>query len=325
MTASKPTWLRRTARLPRLAGQFLRWGVPRRALLFGPLSLGDDLLCTAVLREARRRGSPFAMLTARPELFIGNSDPARVLPIDDYYVAALRRTGTRVVQPYYVARDPTNPDRDLLPPHHVIAEMCRLAGLTGRIALRPYLSLTKEELSRGRLHERQIALHSTGAAAAIPYGNKEWGAANFATVARLLAADFHLVQVGPAGDPALPVATDLRGKTSLRETAAVLANSIAFVGLEGFLVHLARAVECRAVVIVGGRALPAAFGYSCNRNLVTAVSCSPCGLINTCDRSRECLTRIEPSAVASAARDLAALPSEPPPADIVDLPATPIP
>lgn len=324
MTTAAPTWLRRSARLPRLVGQFFRWGAPRRALLFGPLSLGDDLLCTAVLREARLRGTPFAMLTARPEVFLGNSDPARVLPIDDYYVAALRRTGARVVQPYYVTRDPQNADRDLLPPRHIIAEMCRLAGLTGRVSLRPYLTLSKDELARGRLHERQIAIHSTGAAAAIPYGNKEWGAANFASVARLLASDFPLVQIGHARDPALPVATDLRGKTSLRETAAVLANSLAFVGLEGFLVHLARAVECRSVVVIGGRALPATFGYSCNRNLVSQVSCSPCGLINNCDRARECLTSIAPSSVAAAVRDLATLSRAPLAVDTADLPETPV-
>lgn len=319
MTATRPTWLSRSAQLPRLAGLFLRWGAPRRALLFGPLSLGDDLLCTAVLREARRRGAPFAMLTARRELFAGNPDASQVLPIDDYYVAALRRTGARVVQPYYVVSDPANPDRNLLPPRHIIAEMCRLAGLTGRVALRPYLPLTADELARGRLHSRQIAIHSTGAAAAIPYANKEWGAPNFAAVARWLAPDFHLVQLGRATDPALPVATDLRGKTSLRETAAVLANSDVFVGLEGFLMHLARAVECRSVVVFGGRALPATLGYACNRNLVTAVSCSPCGLVNTCNRARECLSRIEPLAVATAARELAVLPREPLTVDTADL------
>ncbi|MBI5771143.1 MAG: hypothetical protein HZA93_25435 [Verrucomicrobia bacterium] len=323
MTVARPAWLRRSSLLPRLAGQFLRWGAPRRALLFGPLSLGDDLLCTAVLREARRRGTPFAMLTARPELFAGNPDPSRVLPIDDYYVAALRRTGARVVQPYYTTRDPANPDRHLLPPRHIVAEMCRLAGLTGRVALRPYLQLSAEEVARGRLHPRQIAIHSTGAGAAIPYANKEWGAANFTAVARMLAPDFHLVQLGRAGDPALPVATDLRGRTSLRETAAVLASSDAFVGLEGFLVHLARAVECRAVVVFGGRARPDTFGYTCNRNLVTAVSCSPCGLVNTCDRARECLSRIEPPEVAAAARELARLPRAPLPVDTADLPSGP--
>jgi len=251
------------------------------------------------------------MLTARPALFVGNSDPRRILPIDDFYLAALRRTGARIVQPYYLGADPAVADRDLFPPGHIIAEMCRLAGLHGRISLRPYFFLTDAERAAGALHPRQIALHSTGAAAALPYANKEWGPHNFAAVARLLSPDFHLVQIGSASDPALPVDTDLRGKTSLRESAAILAHSLTFVGLEGFLAHLARSVECPAVVVFGGRSRPATFGYSANRNLTTAVSCSPCGLRATCDHARECMTLILPTTVAEAARQLAGAPRAP--------------
>ena len=41
--------------LPRLASKLLRFGVPRQLLLFGNLSIGDDLLCTAIARELARR------------------------------------------------------------------------------------------------------------------------------------------------------------------------------------------------------------------------------------------------------------------------------
>jgi ADP-heptose:LPS heptosyltransferase len=279
-------------------------------LLFGPLSLGDDLLCTAVLREARQRGVPFAMFTARPELFAGNSDPSRVLPIDDYYVAALRRTGARVVQPYYAGRDPTNPDRDLLPPRHIIAEMCALAGLQGEVALRPYLTLTDSERAAGALFPRQIALHSSGLAAAIPYDTKEWGADRFVAVARLLVPHVKLIQLGSPRDPALPVAADLRGKTTLREAAAILAASAAFVGLEGFLTHLARAVDCPAVVLLGGRAPAEIFGYAANYNLAVFPPCSPCALRTGCPHDMHCMTAITPSAVAAAALSLL---TQPPP------------
>jgi len=313
--ASPSALFRRLKLLPGLAGRFARWGLPRRALLFGPLSLGDDLLCTAVLREARQRGLPFAMFTARPELFAGNADPLRLLPIDDNYVAALRRLGIRVVQPYYLTADPQRPDRDVLPPHHIIVEMCRLAGLRGAVALRPYFFVTDEERARGARHPRQIALHSSGMSAAIPYANKEWGAERFAAVARLLSPEFKLVQIGSANDPALPVDTDLRGKTTLRETAAILAASAAFVGLEGFLAHLARAVECPAAIVFGGRAKPEIFGYAANRNFYTAVPCAPCGLRNTCEYALECMQRISPAEVAAAARELAGRPPGPLPVE----------
>ncbi len=305
MNPTAPRWLRLASRAPRLATQLIRWGRPSSGLLFGPLSLGDDLLCTAVLREARKRRTPLTMFTARPELFAGNTDPARILPIDDFYIATARRLGARIVQPYYLSPDPANPDRDMLPPRHIIAEMCRLAGLHGTVELRPWLALTAEERARGGFFPRQIAIQSSGLSAAIPYKNKEWGPERFATVARMLASDYKLVQLGSTRDPALPVAVDLRGKTTLREAAAVLANSVAFVGLEGFLAHLARAVDCPSVVVFGGRAKPETFGYSANINLYEAVDCAPCGLRDTCAYERKCLTRIAPEAVVTAVATLA--------------------
>lgn len=288
--------------------QLSRHGRPERVLLFGPMSLGDDLLCTTVLREARRRGTPFAMMTARPELFLGNTDVAAVLPVDDYYALLLGRLGTQVVQPYYTAQIPGDPARDGLPQRPIAAEMCRLAGLTGEITVRPYLYLTDEEHRRGRRFPRQIAIQSTCLTAAIPYETKEWGAGRLAAVARLLRPEFSLVQIGRPNDPALPVDLDLRGKTTLREAAGVLAGSLAFVGLEGFLGHLARAVDCPAVIVHGGRAPEGIFSYGANRNFFSRPSCSPCGLRVNCPRDLECLAAITPEAVAAAARELALAP-----------------
>jgi len=311
MSTSNPVLGRRLAALPRFLGQLARWGLPRQSLLFGPLSLGDDLLCTAVLREARQRGTPFAMMTARPELFAGNLDPARLLPIDDYYVQGIRRLGARVVQPYYVQGDPMDPNRDLIPARPIIAEMCRLAGLSGRVALRPYLTLTEAERRAGHRVERQIAIHSSGLGAAIPYPTKEWGAAQFAEVVALLRAEHNFVQLGAPNDPALPGVLDLRGRTTLREAAAVLAGSQGFVGLEGFLTHLARAVDCPSVVVLGGRARPDIFGYAANINLHAPVDCSPCGLRTGCPHDLKCMTVITPAVVAGAVRELLRRPRSP--------------
>lgn len=318
---SAARWLGRLAVAPRLALRLAAWGVPPRCLVFGPLSLGDDLLCTAVLREGRRRGRPFTMFTARPELFAGNPDPLAVRAIDDHFLALLRRLGRQVVSPYYVTADPTAPDRDVLPPRPVIAEMCRLAGLDGAVALRPYLALTPGELAAAPRLPRQLALHSTGLAAALPYPTKEWGADRFAALARLLAPDFSLVQLGAPRDPLLPgIALDLRGRTTLRQAAAVQAASLLFIGLEGFLVHLARAVDCPAVVIHGGRAGPGIFDYPENRNLHAAPPCAPCGLRTGCPHDLACLTAIPPATVAAAVRELAARPRAPLPVATAFLP-----
>jgi CDP-glycerol glycerophosphotransferase len=155
----------------------------------------------------------------------------------------------------------------------------------------------------------------------LPYPTKEWGVARLAAVTRELARDFNLVQLGATTDPVLPVGRDLRGQTSLREAAAILAASEVFVGLEGFLAHLARAVDCPSVVVLGGRARPETFGYACNVNFYRAVECSPCGLREGCPHDLKCLADILPETVAAAVRELAARhPSRPLPAETAMLP-----
>lgn len=283
----------------------LRWGLPNRSILFGPRSLGDDLLCTAVLREARMRDQPFAMFTARPELFQGNHDPAKLLPIDDYYIAMLQRLDKAPIRPYYVGADSTNPLRDILPSRHIIAEMCSLAGISGSVSLRPYLRLAPRELAVAPQSKIQIAVHSTGLGAAIPYPTKEWGPEQFDAMTSELSSEFTLVQLGSVQDPLLSgVTLDLRGKTNLREAAAVLANSRCFIGLEGFLTHLARAVDTPAVVIHGGRAPEGLFSYLANENIYTKLSCSPCGLRDGCPHDMTCMREITPETVLSSVRKL---------------------
>src|SRR5258708_3248588 len=67
--------------------RFVATRSPRpRVLLYFGFAAGDDLLCTAVLRELRRRDrGGFLMVSDHRELFIGNSDPAYVRPLWERY------------------------------------------------------------------------------------------------------------------------------------------------------------------------------------------------------------------------------------------------
>ena len=109
-----------------------------------------------------------------------------------------------------------------------------------------------------------------------------------------------MIQLGSHGDPKLEGAMDLRGKTTLRQSAAILANSFVFVGLAGFLMHLARAVDCRSVIIYGGREKPSQTGYVANKNLYSQVRCAPCWLRNPCDFDRKCMDMITSQQVIAA-------------------------
>ena len=218
-----------------------------------------------------------AIATRNPGLFEKNPDVDKIIRQSDSPLNRLGRAGlplrTLAQSGYDAARD-----ADVPPDEHVLIRMCRLAGVTGPVELRPYIFLTKAELAAGRLVENQVAIQSTGLAAPLALLNREWYPQRFQELCAQLRTDVRVVQIGSSSDMKLEGAIDLRGKTSLRQTAAVLANSLLFVGLVGFVMHLARAVDCRSVIIYGGREKPALTGYVANKNLYQQVRCAPCWL-----------------------------------------------
>jgi ADP-heptose:LPS heptosyltransferase len=191
-------------------------------------------------------------------------------------------------------------DMSVPPVRHIIAELCASAKIEGQVALRPYFYLAAEEKIKGAWAEGMIAIQSGGLSAKLPMRNKQWFPERFQEVVNRLKNNFKFVQLGSTGDPPLAGVIDLRGKTSIRETAAVLANCRLYIGTVGFLMHLARAVECPAVIIFGGREAPWQSGYGCNINLYSAESCAPCWLWNKCDYNRICMDKIAANDVVHA-------------------------
>lgn len=275
-----------------------RYGRPR-ALIFYNGGIGDDLLCTTVARELRNRTSGKIWVGTRySELFEENPD-LRPVPISDWRIGRLARLLGADLPLGYTQYDPAT-DRDPEPPMHFAAMMCRKAGVTGPISIRPYLFLRQSERGEGRIAEKQIAIQCTTRAAATPLQNKEWLPERFQSVVNALSTNFNFVQLGASDDPKLDNVVDLRGKTTLRQAAAVLSRSRLFVGLAGGLMHLARAVDCPAVIVYGGRERPGTSGYICNTNIATTPPCSPCWQRNRCDYHRVCMTEIGANQVITA-------------------------
>jgi len=267
-----------------------RLGSPRR-VYHGGGGIGDDLLCTTVFRELKKRGEPrIVVRSGYRSLFQNNPDVDVVIRKKIPVIAPLAIHGLNLLQlTYYVPLT-----------EHVLASMCRTAGVSGEVALRPYFFLRPDEVTAGRLFERQIVIQSAGLGSTRPMKNKEWYPERFQEVANRLQGKASLIQLGSLLDPPLKGVLDLRGN-SFRETAAILSNSLVFIGLEGFFMHLARAVECRSVIVYGGRVKPLLLGYIANKNLVGATPCSPCWEENKCDYDRECMKIISVEAVVNAA------------------------
>ena len=277
----------------------LKYGLPSHVIQFGE-ALGDDLLCTAVARELKRRGARrLWMMSNHKILFQGNRDIDAVVDGNQAYLRIARRFLARTMSLSYHTHDFTN-DTSAPLQNHIITSLCMNAGLRGPIDLRPWLTLSTCENSNGRRADRQIAIQSSIASARFPMLNKEWDPVRFQEVVEVLSERFNFVQIGSPSDPAMRGAIDLRGKTSIRETAAIIKRSIFFIGLEGFLAHLARAVDTRAVVVYGGRSSPLKTGYPCNENVVNQPECSPCLRWSACDFGHRCMKDIHPQHVIAA-------------------------
>jgi hypothetical protein len=293
------------------AGQVVRHGRPALALGFLG-SIGDDLLCTAPVDEWRRRQAGRIWFFSRhPDLHRLIGPQVSLIPDDPRFQRLAARLGRPMRALGYSTFDPIT-DRDTPLREHIIADMCRRAGLSGTVRLRPHLKLAPSELADAAAWNGCVAVQSSSLTAALPMQNKQWRLDRLQKVTGLLVArGERVVQIGTAGDPVLHGAADLRGKTSLRQTAAILAQARLFVGIVGFVMHLARAVECPAVIVYGGREPPALTGYLCNINVVGRTPCSPCWQRNRCDFEHACMETIAAAQVADAVEDALSRPRGP--------------
>ena len=284
-------------------------GLPDVIIHYGH-GIGDDLLCTAILHELRvRNRGVIWMMSNRPELYAGLDSVDRVIPPNNLYRRFAKFWRRDFPELEYSEYDRV--DQSVPPKRHIIAEFCATADISGPVSLRPYLTLTEKEKAQSAWASGRVVIQSSGLAADAPMLNKEWYPERFQEVIDMLRGEFEFVQLGSKYDPPLQQVTDLRGITNLREAAAILHHAKFYIGGVGFLMHLARAVECPSVIVYGGREAPWQSGYICNINLYSPVSCAPCWRWNTCDFNRKCMTDITPQRVLQGVRELLQRPRNP--------------
>lgn len=316
-------WTRRAVTYPIRCVKWMssihQHGLPSSVLHFGG-GIGDQLLLTCVARHLRQNGERCVWVASKhAELFAGNQDVSHVIPeITDDLCWLMRRVGGRVLSLHYAPHIAAE-RRDTPPAKHLLVLMCEQARIRGTVHLRPYLELSAEEKSSGEKVRKQVAIQVTGRSSQHFMLTKEWFPERFQQVVDQLKSRMNFVQIGHRDDPPLGGVLDLRGKTGIRETAAVLAASELFVGLVGFLMHLARAVDCPSVIIYGGRELPSQSGYSCNVNLIGQTACSPCWRYDGCAGQRACMDQITASQVIAAIAGARQRNLEPLEADQVEL------
>ncbi|WP_026899013.1 glycosyltransferase family 9 protein [Daejeonella oryzae] len=268
------------------------YGNPPYILFWGP-ALGDYLLFTpaiAYLFKITRR--KIWVLTHYPEVFENNPAVLIIPNNKDWKIEILKMMNFRMIQPEYT--EFITDDKQKSPDNHIIREIARKMNIINFniIPIQPLIYLKSNEIVKKTGKKPRIIIQSGSTGANYFMLNKQWHPERFQELINLLLPTADVIQLGSVNDYKLEGAVDLRGKTSLRNAFGWLAGSDLFIGLVGFYMHAAKAVNCHSLIIYGGREHPSQSGYANNINLFTEMPCSPCWQWNQCDYNKQCMDLI---------------------------------
>jgi hypothetical protein len=291
--------------------KFYKYGIPSHVLSFGE-SLGDNLLLTTLAKGLYDAGFKKIWIKCDHRfLFDQNPHVKLVMPFKELLSTHLLKLfSVKVINPAYTEYNEST-DRDRIPEKHIILKMADAVGLKGSLTNKPDLYLSDAELAHGLKFPRQIVIVTSSRNARVPMRNKEWLIERYQAIVDKFFSDYRFIQLGAEEDSPLDHVLDLRGKTSVRESAAILSKSLLVISHVGFMMHLARAVDCRSVIIYGGRERPDQSGYACFENIYSAVPCSPCWQHNRCDFNHQCMAAISAQMVEEAVLKQLSLAGEP--------------
>lgn len=221
--------------------------------------MGDNLLLTALLPELKNKYPNRKIIVESDkwtELFENN-------PFVDWVTDKHFKTTKRHIKPKY--RITKNTKKSI---HQQIAEYINFDH-----EVYPELYLKDDEIPP--LNEKNHIVFCPSGKQGFSANRKEWGIVNFQEVINELSTKTLITQVGLESDPLLDKVYDRR-HLDIRQTAGLIKKSTLFVGLEGGLMHLAKSVGTRSLIIYGGVIDPNISGYNENINVFNKVNCSPC-------------------------------------------------
>lgn len=270
----------------------IKYGPPKYVLYFGQ-SLGDNLLLTVLAAEIQKREKVRIWIKSdHAQLFENNPHVSRIFPLDTFMSRhVIELFGGKVIRTDYTTYNPVT-DQDAIPEKHITLKMADNVPIKGSVDIKPCIFLTDAEKQKGIYGKKQIVIITSNTTARMPMLNKEWFGQRYQEIVNRFKNDYTIIQLGAVGDYTLQDVIDLRGKTNIRESAAILNQSALMISYVGFMMHLARAVDCPSVIIYGGREKPEQSGYTGFTNIYSPVECSPCWFHSRCNYSRKCMDMI---------------------------------
>lgn len=171
---------------------------------------------------------------------------------------------------------------------------------------RVFLTPAERDAAKARLAHLHRPIVTINAISREP--TKTWSIEGWRELVGRLQANYDLVQLGDAAEPAFADVTSFAGQLSLRESMAVLAHSRMHIGPVSFLMHAANGLDVPAVIIYGGRETPVNSGYRENKNLFVPMPCGPCWLHENrnerCLHAMACMAQISPEQICAAVAEV---------------------
>lgn len=190
---------------------------------------------------------------------------------------------------------------------HVVRQICEHFGVVPK-SIDPQLYLTDDELRDARAFvDASLPSSSRPFITVEPWTkdgytvNKTYPFEKWQVVVDALREQFDVIQIGAPGSRVLDGVCPAVGLTTFRGAAAIQEMAVFHIGSEGGLMHSARAVGTKSVVVVTGFLHPTMTCYPEDTVLWIGKGHGPCGMKVRCDRCvAECAAH-DPREITEAA------------------------
>jgi ADP-heptose:LPS heptosyltransferase len=266
--------------------------------------IGDMLLLTVITRKIfNDTGRKVNLFSQYPQIFENNPSVNHVYSEEGLSYKARKFFRRNFKDITYRCWTNLLPGKANIFKAHVVEQFCHQLGLKGHVALKPDLVFDPDEIDsfeKKMITNPYVIVQSQASNSNHPQTTKNWGVNNIQEVVNFLGKNHTVIQLGSPKDARFQGVSNHCGKTTIRESGLLLKNAAIFIGLEGALMHMARAVDCPSVIVWGGRLKPSQIGYSCFENITVDMPCSPCWIPNACPHDLACMKEIKPTQVIEA-------------------------
>lgn len=271
--------------------------------------IGDMLLLTIIFKKILEdTGKKILTISNFKEVFLFNQAVKKVYEKENSLINFRKLMGIGYHEITYRCWSNLLPEKKKIFNTHAIEQFCHQLSLTGWIPLKPEITFSSEELSFFKKPTPEyILVQSQASHSNLPHTTKDWNLQSMQKVVDFLGSSFEIIQIGSQKDSRLAGVTDYCGKTTIREAGLLLKKSRMFLGLEGALMHMARAVDCPSVIVWGGRLKPEQIGYPCFENITIELDCSPCWIPNACPHNLKCMRGIKSDQVLTSCEKILSL------------------